>query len=313
MRLIFLGSPAFAVPSLEKLIEAGHQVLAVVTQPDRPKGRRHELTPPPVKDAALRHGIPVLQPERIKQPENLERLANLKPEAMVVVGYGQILPQSLIDLAPHGIINVHASLLPKYRGAAPVQWVVLRGETVTGVTTMRIDAGLDTGDILLQRETSIGPDETAEELSARLAVMGAELLVETLEGLERGAIVPRKQDHDAASYAPMLGREDGLIDWNRPARAIYNMVRGLVPWPGAWTWFRERRFHIWKARLDEDPATGPPGSLCARGRRLMINCGEGSRLEALEVQWEGKKSMPAEAFINGHHPVDGEMLGEVKK
>ena len=311
MRLVFLGTPSFAVATLERLLEAGHQVLAVYTQPDRPKGRGGQLSASPVKEAALRRGLPVRQPERIKAPEVLAELAFPRLEAMLVVGYGQIIPQAIIDLFPLGIINVHASLLPAYRGAAPIQWAIARGETVTGVTTMRINAGLDTGDILLARETLIGPDETAAELAARLAPLGADLLVETLAGLQAGSIVPRRQDEALASYAPILRKEDGCIDWNLAAREVYNRVRGFVPWPGAYTWFRGQRLHVWKAR----PAGCPvgPGTVLSVGRRLLAGCGDGEGLELLEVQLEGRKRVVAEAFLNGQHLEPGEVLGEMKK
>src|SRR5260370_4690288 len=216
MRLIFLGTPAFAVPSLEAVAQK-HEVISVVTQPDRPKGRGQEVATSAVKQAAMRLGLPVYQPERIRRPEAQEHLAALAPEIMIVVGYGQIIPQAVIDIAPRGFVNVHASLLPKYRGAAPVQWAIVNGETRTGVTTMQINAGLDTGDILLERETQIGPEETALELGEQLALMGADVLVETLDGLARGAITPRKQDDAQASYAPILKKEDGAISWGEPA------------------------------------------------------------------------------------------------
>ena len=220
MRLVFLGTPAFAVPSLERILSAGHEVLAVYTQPDRPKGRGGALAASPVKTVAVSRSLPVHQPERIKRPESLAHLTSLAPDAMVVVGYGQIIPRSIIDIPPLGIVNVHASLLPKYRGAAPVQWALARGESITGVTTMRIDAGLDTGDILLVRETPIAPGETAIDLGARLAILGADLLIETLDGMSAGAIIPRKQEHSQATLAPILRKEDGLIDWNLPAAEI---------------------------------------------------------------------------------------------
>ncbi len=285
MRLVFLGTPEFAVPTLEAIAAAGHEVLSVITQPDRPRGRGHALAASPVKQAAVRLGLPVFQPERIRRPEAQAHLAALKPDAMVVVGYGQIIPQSVIDLAPLGIVNVHASLLPRYRGAAPIQWAIAKGETRTGVTTMRIDAGLDTGDILLTRETEIGPDETAPELSARLAPMGADLLVETLAR----PITPRPQDNTRATYAPILKKEDGLIDFSRPAPEIHNRVRGFQPWPGAYTTFRGQTLHIWKSR--PVPA---PGS-----RGLYARCGEGTFLELLEVQLEGRKRVSGADFANG--------------
>jgi methionyl-tRNA formyltransferase len=262
MRLVFLGTPAFAVPTLERMAEAGHQVLAVVTQPDRPRGRGQHAAPPPVKQAAARLGLAVHQPERVRHAEAVEFLRTLGAEAMVVVGYGQIIPQTVIDLAPLGIINVHASLLPKYRGAGPIQWAILNGETRTGVTTMRIDAGLDTGEILLQAETQIGPEENAIDLGKRLAVMGADLLVETLGGLAAGIIIPRKQDPSQATHAPLLKKEDGLIDWRQPAESIHNRVRGLQPWPGAYTIFRGQTLHIWRS----GPGAGGRGPRLAKAR-----------------------------------------------
>jgi methionyl-tRNA formyltransferase len=309
MRLVFLGTPAFAVPTLERVLEAGHDVVAVYTQPDRPKGRKQELAAPPVKETALDRGLEVRQPERIRRPEVVAELAALRPDAMVVVGYGQIIPQSIIDIPPLGIINVHASLLPKYRGAAPVQWAVARGETTTGVTTMRIDAGLDTGDILLMRETPVGPGEDAARLSSRLAILGAGLLVETLEGLRNGSIQPVKQDSARATLAPILRKEDGLIDWNSTAREIYNRVRGLVPWPGMYTRFRGQGLHVWRARVEEKSVVRPPGSIVVEGRRLVAGCGAGTALELLEVQIEGRKRVGAEDFLNGQRPQSGETLG----
>ena len=316
MDLIFLGTPAFAVPTLEKIIEAGHSVLQVITQPDRPKGRAQTLSGSPVKQAALRHGLPVFQPERIRRPEVVERLAEFKTDAMVVVGYGQIIPQSIIDLPRHGIINVHASLLPKYRGAAPVQWAIVNGETVTGVTTMRIDAGLDTGDMLLRAETPIGPEETAVELGARLAEMGADLLVKTLAGIDK--IVPEKQDSSQATLAPILKKEDGRIDWTQHAQAIHNRIRGLQPWPGAYTKFRGQTLHIWKSqyykwgRSMTCPEV-PPATLHRAGHRpapLLAMCGDSTVLELLEVQLEGKKRMSADAFANGQRLQENESFGE---
>ena len=247
MRLIFLGTPAFAVPTLEAMARAGHEIPLVVTQPDRPRGRGQTPAAPPVKEAALRLGLEVYQPERVRRPEAVERLHAIGVDAMVVVGYGQIIPQNVIDLAPLGIINVHASLLPKYRGAGPIQWSIVNGEIHTGVTTMRIDAGLDTGDMLLKAATTIGPEENAIDLGRRLSVLGADLLVETLARIHE--IVPEKQDASQATYAPLLKKEDGVIDWSRPASAIHNQVRGLQPWPGAYTTFRGQTLHIWNARV----------------------------------------------------------------
>ncbi|MGC9946263.1 MAG: methionyl-tRNA formyltransferase [Bryobacteraceae bacterium] len=304
MRIIFLGTPKFAVPTLEALVSSGHDVISVITQPDRPSGRGHRLTHSPVKEAALRHNLPVYQPERIRRPEAVATLAALAPDAMVIVGYGQIIPQSVIDIPPHGIINVHASLLPKYRGAGPVQWAIASGETRTGVTTMRIDAGLDTGDMLLKAETDIEPDETAEELGARLATMGAALLVETLANI--ASIVPRKQDAAQATYAPLLKKEDGLIDWRQPAQAIHNRVRGFQPWPGAYTRFRGQQLHILRSRVTAGHV-GEPGELLLYPLRAV--CGEGA-LELIEVQLEGRKRIAADAFANGQRIGGGDILGE---
>jgi methionyl-tRNA formyltransferase len=332
MRLVFLGTPAFAVPTLEHIVEAGHQVLAVVTQPDRPRGRGEVLAPPPVKESALRFGLPVYQPERVRRPEAVEYLRALAPDAMVVVGYGQIIPQTVIDIPPLGIINVHASLLPKYRGAGPIQWAILNGETRTGVTTMRIDAGLDTGDMLLKAETEIAGEESAIDLGKRLSVMGAGLLVRTLDGLAAGSIVPEKQDSSQATLAPLLKKEDGIIDWRLPAPAIRNRVRGLQPWPGAYTSFRGRTLHIWRARIAENAPALPAGTLfvgqtpwsardplvpqTSESQRtaphLLVGCGQGA-LELLDVQLEGRKRMPAADFANGQRLAeqDKEILGDL--
>jgi methionyl-tRNA formyltransferase len=307
VRVVFMGTPAFAVPTLEKLVAAGYEVPLVVTQPDRAKGRGGALAASPVKECALRMGLEVYQPERVRRPEAQARLAELKPDAMVVVGYGQIIPQSVIDIPPHGIINVHASLLPKYRGAAPIQWAISHGETRTGVTTMRIDAGLDTGDMLRKAETEIGPEETAVELGARLAEMGADLLIATLSGLADGSIVAVKQDSTQATLAPILKKEDGRIDWTRPAREIHNRARGLLPWPGAYTSFRGQSLHVWKARIAE-AAAQTPGKLLP-GRRLIAGCGDSTALELLEVQLEGRKRISGESFANGQHLSENEILG----
>ncbi len=309
MRLVYLGTPAFAVPTLERLVATGHEVLTVVTQPDRPRGRGQEAAAPPVKQAAILLGLPVYQPERIRRPEALERLRSLAPEIMVVAGYGQIIPQAVIDLAPRGIVNVHGSLLPKYRGAAPIQWAIVNGETRTGVTTMQIDAGLDTGDMLLKAETSIEPEEIAIELSARLAQMGAELLIETLEGLARGSIVPAKQDAALATYAPILKKEDGLIDWRQSAEAIHNRARGLQPWPGVYTRFRGHTVQIRKIRVTASPAKLPPGHIVSV-KPLYVSCGVGT-IELLEVQPEGRKRMSAADFANGQRLNENDILGEL--
>ncbi len=304
--------PRFAVPSLEQLVAAGHDVCAVFTQPDRPKGRGRQTALSPVKEAALRLGLAVHQPERVRRPESIALLAGFHAEAMVVVGYGQIIPQAIIDLPRYGIINVHGSLLPKYRGAAPLQWAVANGETRTGVTTMRIDAGLDTGDMLLKAETEIGPEETAVELGARLSITGANLLLETLEKMEAGTLPAEKQNTAEATYAPILKKEDGLVDWHLPASRIYNRFRGLLPWPGTYTTFRGQLLHFWNVKPAIDIGTGIPGSVQVRNRKVLVSCGNNSALELLEVQLEGRKIIPAGAFCNGQHLLDSEMLGEIK-
>jgi methionyl-tRNA formyltransferase len=308
LNLVFAGTPKFAVPTLEKLVESGFNVRLVVTQPDRPRGRGMEMTASPVKQSALRLSLAVTQPDRIKNNEDFRtRLTELKPDAIIVVGYGRIIPQWMIDLAPLGSLNVHASLLPKYRGAAPIQWAIANGETVTGVTTMRIDAGLDTGDILLQREHPVGSEDTAETIAPKLAAVGAELMLETLAGLRAGMIRGRAQDQAQATLAPILKKEDGQIEFHRSATEIWNRQRGFQPWPGAYTTFRGRSLHIWSAR----PAAGdsPLGEIRLEDNHLLVGCGSRTSLELLEVQIEGKKRMSAHDFMNGYRLQDGERLG----
>jgi methionyl-tRNA formyltransferase len=304
MRLVYLGTPVFAVPTLEKIVEAGHEVLAVFTQPDRPKGRGQKDAMSPVKEAALRLGLTVHQPERVRRPEVVEQLRAMAPEAMVVVGYGQIIPQAILDIPPQGIINVHASLLPKYRGAAPIQWAIARGEKTTGVTTMKIDAGLDTGAMLKKWDTGIGEQETAVELGARLAEAGADLLIRTLEELP--TITPEAQDNAQATLAPILKREDGHIVFTESPEQILNRARGFQPWPGAYGFLRGQRFHVWRGVLAEKQLA--PGALEAEGKRLFVGCGGGA-IELLEIQMEGKKRMAAAAFLNGFSIEAGEVLG----
>ena len=308
MNLIFCGTPRFAVPTLERLVERGFDVKLVVTQPDRPRGRGLELAASPVKERAVQFGIPVVQPEKIKNNEEFRtQLDALKPDAIIVVGYGRIIPQWMIDLPPLGNLNLHASLLPKYRGAAPIQWAIAQGEKITGVTTMRIDAGLDTGDILLQRETPIGDEDTAESLAPRLATVGADLMVETLKSLKAATVQPKPQDHSKASLAPILKREDGIIDFRRTATEIYNRLRGFQPWPGAFTTFRGKQLNIWRTK----PATArgiAEATISVEGERLLAGCGENSALEILELQPEGKKRMAASDFMHGYHPRTGEQF-----
>jgi methionyl-tRNA formyltransferase len=307
LHLVFCGTPRFAVPTLQKLVEAGFSVPLVVTQPDRPKGRGMEVAFSPVKQCALDFKLPITQPEKIKHNEEFRaQLSALKPDAIIVVGYGRIIPQWMLDLPPLGNINLHASLLPKYRGAAPIQWAIASGESVTGNTTMRIDAGLDSGDILLQQEIAIAPDDTAETLAPRLSAPGAELLVETLRGLQAGTIAPRPQDHSKATLAPILKKEDGRIDFHRSAGEICHRLRGFTPWPGAFTTFRGKNLHVWSAKAVERKLV--PGELEVEAGSLFAGCATGA-LELLEVQVEGKKRMPGQDFVHGYRPNPGEKLG----
>jgi methionyl-tRNA formyltransferase len=308
VNLIFCGTPRFAVPTLEKLVAAAFRIHLVVTQPDRPKGRGLEFVQSPVKQSALKLNLPITQPDRIKSNDEFRaQLTALRPDAIIVVGYGRIIPQWMLDLPPHGNINLHASLLPKYRGAAPIQWAIANGETVTGNTTMRIDAGLDTGDILEQQELAIAPDDTAETLAPRLAAIGADLMVDTLRGLQAGSIHPRPQDNSQGTLAPILKKEDGLLDFSRSATEIYNRIRAFQPWPGAHTKFRGKNLQIVKARPTTDAI--PPATLHADSNRLLVGCGHQTSLELKEVQLEGKKRTPAADFLRGYRPTEGEMLG----
>jgi methionyl-tRNA formyltransferase len=308
LNLVFCGTPRFAVPTLDKLVDAAFRVHLVVTQPDRPKGRGLGLVASPVKESALKLNLPITQPDRIKSNEEFRaQLIALQPDAIIVVGYGRIIPQWMLDLPPLGNINLHASLLPKYRGAAPIQWAIANGETVTGVTTMRIDAGLDTGDILQQHELAIAPEDTAETIAPRLAAIGADLMVETLRALESGSIHPRPQDNTQATLAPILKKEDGLVDFSRSAADIFNRIRGFQPWPGAHTKFRGKTLQILKAHPAAD--TVPPAGLQVSSDRLLVGCGQNTSLELLEIQLEGKKRTSAADFLHGYRPKPGEKLG----
>jgi methionyl-tRNA formyltransferase len=313
MRLVFMGTPEAAVPTLARCVEDGHEVAAVWTRPDRPAGRGHQLKAPPVKEYALARGIPVHQPEKIRDAEALELFRSHAADAAVVVAYGRILPSGFLRAPRRGCLNVHFSMLPKYRGAAPVNWAIVRGERETGVTMMLIDEGLDTGAILLQRATEIGDEETAPQLLERLSHMGAELLGETLARLDH--IEPRPQDDAAATHAPILKREDGLIDWTLAASDIERRVRGFQPWPNAYTFHRGRRLVVWSAEPAGTDATGVPAShveagaiTSARGDELLVACGGGA-LRLREVQPEGKQRMSARDFINGMRVEPGERLG----
>ena len=303
MRVLFYGTPVFALPTLNALF-ARHRVAAVVTQPDRRAGRGQRAQAPPVKVLALEWGIPVLQPIRLRDPGWPERLAEHAADVAVVVAFGQLLPRPVLDVPPRGSINVHASLLPRYRGAAPIAWSIIRGERETGITTFQMDAGMDTGPLLLQRPTAIGPEETAGELTERLAVLGAEVLLETLERLD--TLAPSPQDSVAATLAPRLRKEDGLLDWMEPATAVAARVRGLNPWPGAVTLAPGGRLLIWRARAIE--GRGEPGVLTAADGRLAVGTGAGL-LEPLEVQPENRRTMDWDAYLRGARLVPGAPLG----
>lgn len=302
-----MGTPEFAVPCFEKLLSDGHEVVLAVTQADKPKGRGYTLAPPPVKVAALSHGIEVYQPTTFKNNEEaVKKLTDCKVDAAVVVAYGKILPQKILDIPKYGCINVHASLLPKYRGAAPMQWAVLNGETETGVTTMLLDAGMDTGDMLLRRKVQIPVDMTWGELHDVLSVEGAEVLSDTLKALEDGTLKRIKQDNTVSSHAPMLSRELSPIDWNKNAAAIHNQVRGLNPWPSASTVFAGKTLKIHRSMTGKN-AGAQPGTIISLNP-LTVACGENTSLEILEVQMEGSKRMPSTDFLRGHMLEIGKML-----
>ena len=310
MNLVFCGTPVFAVPTLERLVDAGFSVKLVVTQPDRASGRGMEVVPSPVKRSVLEFGLPITQPDKIKTNDEFRsQLESIAPDAIIVVGYGRIIPQWMLDLPKYGNINLHGSLLPKYRGAAPIQWAIANGETVTGVTTMRLDAGLDTGDMLLQAEEPIRADDTAITLGARLAKIGAELMIVTLAGLVNGTVHPQPQDASKASLAPILKREDGQIDFSRIATETWNRLRGFQPWPGAFTTFRGKMVHIHSAVPAPDVAIVKPGYFVVEHGRLLMGFAHGSTLEVRELQVEGKKRMSAHDFINGYRPRSDELLG----
>lgn len=315
MKIVFCGTPSFAVPTLNTILRAGHEVPLVVTQPDRPSGRGMTMTPPPVKETALAAALTVIQPEKIKKNAEFQaQLESIAPDVILVVAYGRIIPKWMLDLPRFGNLNLHGSLLPKYRGAAPIQWAVANGEPETGVTTMRLDEGLDTGEILMQRAIPIAPDQTAMDVFPRLAEMGAALMVETLEGLAAETVTARKQDESLATYAPILKRDDGRMDFQQPAMTIYNRWRGFQPWPGAWTLLNRRKLMAHRLMpLDAGSlAGGPdkPGELRIEQGRMFVRCGEGTWLELVEVQLEGRKRMRATDFLRGQTLKTGDRLGE---
>src|SRR5712692_2082131 len=319
MRIVFCGTPQFAVPTLKHLLaQPDFEIAGVITQPDRPRGRGQELSLSPVKQVAKAAHLPVHQPEKIRAPEAQGLLKELSPDCVVIIAYGQIIPAGLLSIPPYGWINLHASLLPKYRGAAPINWAIVNGETRTGVTTMRIDAGMDTGEMLLRREIEIGAGETAPELATRMSECGGALMAQTLRGLRDGAISPKAQNHAEVSYAPMLKKADGRIDWKRPAVEIYNRMRGFAPWPGAYTTFRGKTCHVWGEPVSKEGGAGfrsgeggaAPGTLFGEKNELFAGCGDATVLRIQVVKLEGRKPVKATDFANGARLKSGERFGD---
>lgn len=306
MNIVFMGTPDFAVPCLQKLLDAGYPVTGVFTQPDKPKGRGYKLVPPPVKELAMAHDIPVFQPTSLRNDESYEMIKNCAPDLIVVVAYGKILPKRVLELPRYGCINVHASLLPKYRGAGPIQWAILKGESETGITTMFMGEGLDTGDMLEQVKTPIGENETADELYTRLSKMGAETLLVTLQKLEADALLRTPQDDSLSCYAPILDKSLCPLDFNKTAREIHNQIRGLSSWPAATTTYKGKRLKVYESRLVSQ--SGEPGEILD-SKRFIVACKEGA-VELVSVQYEGGRRMAGDAFLRGRPPVPGEKLGE---
>lgn len=307
-----MGTPDFAVPSLEMLINEGYDVAAAVTQPDKPKGRGNRMSAPPVKEFALKHGIEVLQPEKIKTQDFMEQIRALKPDLLITAAYGKILSKDLLDVPVLGCINVHGSLLPAYRGAAPINWAVINGESKTGITTMFTDVGLDTGDMLLKKELAIGPDMNVGELHDKMAVLGAEVLKETLLELKKGTLERIPQEDAASTYAPMMSKELGLIDWNKTAREIHNLVRGTDPWPGAYTFIEGSRMRVWETSLvpQASDSSRPNGEILkVDDEGILVKCSD-ENLLIREVQFDSSKRMSVRDYIRGHQINTGETLGK---
>ena len=302
MDIVFMGTPEFAVPCLQRLIDDGHNVKGVFSQPDKPKGRGHKMQFPPVKECAVNAGIPVYQPLKMRDGEAMAILEELKPELIIVVAYGKILPKEILDYPKYGCINMHASILPRYRGAAPIQWSVLNGEKLSGVTAMQMDVGLDTGDMLLTKTVEIGDNETAGELHDKLSVLGADVMAETIDLLLSGSLNPQKQDDELSNYAPMLSKELCPVDWNESAQKVHNKVRGLLPWPVATTRCGERNFKIHKTVIS-DARGGKPGEVIESGKKLVVSCGDSTAVEIVVLQTEGKKAMNASDFLRGN-PIE---------
>jgi len=310
LKIVFMGTPEFAIPSLDMLLKEGYDVAAVVTQPDKPKGRGNKMSPPPVKEYAMEHGIEVLQPEKVKTEEFVEKIKAINPDLLVTAAYGKILPKSVLDIPKHGCINVHGSLLPKYRGAAPIQWSIINGEKVTGITTMYTDVGMDTGDMLVKAEIEITEDMTAGELHDKLSVLGAEVLKETLKRLENGTLERIPQNDEEATYAPMMTKETGCIDWSKSSREIHNLVRGTNPWPGAYTFYNDKKMKIWMTSVisDEEHDSKAGTILKVSKDGIVVACGLG-KLNIKEIQFENARKMSVEEYICGHKIDEGELLG----
>ena len=310
MRVVFMGTPDFSVGTLEALYEAGHEIVGVGSQPDKPKGRGKNLQPTPVKEAALKLGLPVYQPKRVREPEFVQVLKDLNPEVIVVVAFGQLIPKEILELTPYGCINVHASLLPKYRGAAPIQWAVIDGEKETGVTTMMMDVGLDTGDMLEKTVIPLDPKETGGSLFEKLSQAGGKLILSTLDKLEKGTAVRTPQKDEDSTYAKMLTKSLGRIDWSMEAEAIERLIRGLNPWPSAYTSLHGKTLKLWDGDVLKETTDARPGQvvLCDP-RRLVVAAGEGL-LSIRQLQLEGKKRMDVETFLRGYSVKEGEILGE---
>ena len=310
MKIIFMGTPDFSVGTLEALLAAGHEITLVVSQSDKPKGRGHELMPTPVKEAALKHGLPVYQPKKVRDPEVVRKLRETEADAMVVIAFGQIIPKEILEMKRYGCINVHASLLPKYRGAAPIQWAVIDGEKESGVTIMQMDEGLDTGDMLLKGSLTLAPDETGGSLFDRLSTLGAELCVEALERMEKDELKPEKQGESPTAYARMLTKEMGCLDWSQSAEKLERLIRGLNPWPSAYTRLGDKTLKIWSARVCEKPEGSVSCGEIFRVNKdgFFVACGEGA-LEITELQLQGKKRMDTGAFLRGFRLEPGARLG----
>lgn len=309
MRIIFMGTPDFSVPCLEALIDSDNEVVGVFTQPDKPKGRGYELTPPPVKVCALNNNIPVFQPASMRNGEALEIIKSLNADLIIVVAFGKILPKEILESVKYGCINIHASLLPKLRGAAPIQWSILNGEKETGVTSMQMDVGLDTGDMLIKKAVAIDENITAEELFDKLSAMGAEVLIETIEALKNNELKPEKQDNTLSNYAPIITKDICPIDFTKSAQEVHNKVRGLYSWPIATTVINGKKFKIHKSKILAENFVGNPGEIVDNNNRLVIMCGDGICVEILEIQAEGKKKMDTQSFLRGQRIDKGTVAG----